>query len=316
MDLVSILVPCYNHEKFVADCIRSLIAQTYINIEVILCDDCSVDKSFRVIKEYEETMKKRFTRVVIMRNEVNRGVTKNLNGMLELAQGEYIKLIASDDMLAKDAIENLVAYAKLSEADVVYSNMCIVDNDCHYPVNNSEKLKTFYTERPPVGRGLIGRIFANNFIAAPSVIFPKATFEKFGNFDEGGMTEDLEYWLRVATEGKFDYLDCCTVFYRLNESSLSHYKPTKENIGKSRKFHAHLLEVHERYESYVTVKDKTAFYNNELSAAMLIRDKELTLEYYREMRDKDIPVYKKNSIKMILLYLGLYNLARKIFADD
>lgn len=316
MDLVSILVPCYNHEKFVADCINSLIAQTYENIEVIICDDCSADNSFGVIKEYEEAMKKRFKKVVIMRNEVNRGITKNLNGMLELAQGEYIKLIASDDMLAEDAIENLVAFAKVSEADIVYSNMRYIGYDCHYPVGNIENLKTFYTERPPVGRGIIGSIYANNFIAAPSVIFPKATFDKFGNFDEEGMTEDLEYWLRVATEGKFDYLDCCTVFYRRSENSLSHYTPTKEGIEKNRRYHAHLLEIHERYDSYVTVKDKTAFYNNELSAAMCIRDKELTLDFYREMRDKDIPVYKKNIIKMILLYLGLYNLARKVFADD
>lgn len=316
MDLVSILVPCYNHEKFVADCMRSIMAQTYENIEVIICDDCSVDNSFSVIKEYEETMKKRFKRVVIMRNEANRGITKNLNGMLEHAQGEYIKLIASDDMLAKDAIENLVAYAKVSGADIVYSNMRYVGNDCHYPVGSVEKLKPFYTERPPVGGGLIGNIYANNFIAAPSVIFPKATFDKFGNFDEEGMTEDLEYWLRVATEGKFDYLDCCTVFYRLNENSLSHYKPTKEGIEKNRRFHSHLCEVHKRYDRYVTDHDRTVFYNNELAAAMRVRDKELTLKFFREMRDKGMPIYKENITKMALLYLGLYGLARKVLADD
>lgn len=316
MDLVSILVPCYNHEKFVADCINSLIAQTYENIEVIICDDCSADKSFLVIKEYEEAMKKRFKKVVIMRNEVNRGVTKNLNGMLELAQGAYIKLIASDDMLAEDAIENLVAYAKVSGADIVYSNMYIIDENQHYPVNNTETLKIFYTEQPPVGRGLIGSIYANNCIAAPSVIFPKATFDKFGNFDEEGMTEDLEYWLRVATEGQFDYLDCCTVFYRRSENSLSHYTPTKEGIEKNRRYRAHLLEIHERYDSYVTTKDRTVFYNNELSAAMRIKDKELTMEMYQQMRGKGISVYKTNIVKMILLYLGLYSLARKAFADD
>ena len=57
MDLVSILVPCYNHERFVADCLRSLCEQTYQNIELILTDDCSKDNSFEIIKTFEEELK-------------------------------------------------------------------------------------------------------------------------------------------------------------------------------------------------------------------------------------------------------------------
>ena len=315
MELVSILVPCYNHEKYIIDCMQSIINQTYKNIELIVCDDCSRDNSFDTLLSMEDKLKARFENVILIKNTVNQGVCKNLNNMLKLSKGNYIKLIASDDMLLPDAIENLVTFADKSKADIVFSNMYLIDNNLHFPIKDYDNLETFYTEIPKSGANLVGDIYARNFIAAPAVIFPRSTFDKYGLFDEKGMTEDLEYWLRVSVSGKFDYLNTYTVLYRKNDNSLSRFKQTTEGIEKNKKYHEHLRQVHKQYDTYVSVEDMAEFYNDELGNAMYIQDRMLTKDIFNYMNDRKIPIYGKNKLKLFLFKVGLYSLVRKIMCN-
>ena len=91
--LVSIIVPSYNHEKFIGDTIKSLLNQTYRNFEIIVLDDGSDDESLRVIKEFED--KKNF----FYSSQKNQGICATLNRAIkEFSKGEYISLIASDDI--------------------------------------------------------------------------------------------------------------------------------------------------------------------------------------------------------------------------
>ncbi|MGA6331370.1 glycosyltransferase family 2 protein, partial [Acinetobacter baumannii] len=102
--LVSIVIPCYNHANFVQDCIQSVIAQTYQNIELIIIDDGSKDGSVEKIQEFIGECEKRFVRFEF-RNRPNKGLSATLNEALEWCQGEYFSAIASDDMMLNDKIE-------------------------------------------------------------------------------------------------------------------------------------------------------------------------------------------------------------------
>ena len=105
-DLISVIIPAYNHERYVEECIRSIMAQTYRNIELIVIDDGSTDGTFAKLQELKPECEKRFVRVV-METQANQGRCITDNKMIDLAQGKYLYLIASDDMAKPRAIEIL-----------------------------------------------------------------------------------------------------------------------------------------------------------------------------------------------------------------
>ena len=101
--LVSVVIPCYNHEKFVQDSIQSVIDQTYENIELIVIDDGSTDSSVQKIQEMVTICQQRFSRFEL-RYRKNKGLTATLNEALRWIEGEYYIAIASDDLMVSSRI--------------------------------------------------------------------------------------------------------------------------------------------------------------------------------------------------------------------
>lgn len=310
MSLVSILVPCYNHEKYVEDCLRSLCEQSYRNIELIIIDDCSSDNSYNIIKGMEKELRNRFTTVYLEKNEKNCGITKNLNKMLSVAKGKYIKLLASDDMLLPDAIKALVMYAQSNDCDVIYSNVVSIEEEQKFPVLSTEHLPKRYDTIPPVGENLTGLLCADNFISAPGAFVPMQTYKNFGFYDENYILEDFEFWLRVSTKGKFGYLNKETALYRQNDNSLSRFQMSEEGKRRHRRFHEQKKKIFKAYSNYANREQKTIFYNNELNAAIGFNDKTLVNSLMKEMREDGYRITKKNLIKANLVNIGIYALLK------
>ena len=99
-ELVSIIVPVYNRESFLNNCLQSLAHQSYENIEIIVVDDCSKDSSFQIAERFSKSDK----RFKVFRNEKNRGVSFSRNYAITKAQGEYIALMDSDDISLRERI--------------------------------------------------------------------------------------------------------------------------------------------------------------------------------------------------------------------
>lgn len=114
---VSILVPIYNVEKFLPECLDSLINQTLKEIEIIGINDGSKDDSLKILEDYAAKDK----RIVII-NKKNSGYGDSMNRGLKLAKGEYIGIVESDDFIDKDAFEKLYEIAKKNKAEVVKAN--------------------------------------------------------------------------------------------------------------------------------------------------------------------------------------------------
>ena len=104
LPLVSVIVPCYNHEKYVEETIESIVNQTYENIELIVIDDGSKDASPQIIEE----LSKKYNFKFIHRS--NKGLSATLNEGIRLSQGKYISVCASDDKLKLDKIEKQVKF--------------------------------------------------------------------------------------------------------------------------------------------------------------------------------------------------------------
>lgn len=106
MDLVSVTISAYNHERYIEECIRSIIAQTYENIELLVIDDGSTDKTFEILQSLKPECEKRFAKVSF-ETHTNRGMPETSNILIEKARGVYIYGIASDDKAKPYAIERL-----------------------------------------------------------------------------------------------------------------------------------------------------------------------------------------------------------------
>lgn len=142
---VSVIIPVYNVEEYLKECLDSVINQTLKEIEIICIDDCSTDSSYSILEEYA----KKDSRIVLIKNKENMGVGYNRNIGIKEAKGEYIGFIDSDDYISEDYYENLYNTAKKYNSDVV--NTLNVSNDkegnifnywCH--IDNFVKIKKYY----------------------------------------------------------------------------------------------------------------------------------------------------------------------------
>ena len=114
--VVSNIIPVYNNEEYLAKCIDSILNQSYTNLEVLLLDDGSKDNSYTIMKEYE----KKYPKVIkIFKNKANMGVSKTRNKALDIASGDYVLFVDSDDYIDTNYIETLIS--NIGNNDIIIS---------------------------------------------------------------------------------------------------------------------------------------------------------------------------------------------------
>ena len=114
---ISVIVPMYNAKKYIADCLDSILAQTFKDFEVVLVNDCSPDNSRQIAENYLE---KFAGRLKIYDNEKNLGASLTRNKGLKISSGEYIFFIDSDDFITPTALEEMISLMKNYNAEVIY----------------------------------------------------------------------------------------------------------------------------------------------------------------------------------------------------
>jgi glycosyltransferase involved in cell wall biosynthesis len=117
--IVSVIVPVYNSEPYLEDCLQSVIQQTYRSIEIIIVNGGSTDCSPDIMHSYAV----KDDRIVIL-SQSNRGVSAARNAGLGVAKGEYIFFVDSDDTIRKDAVEILYRQAVMTDVDIIIGNVC------------------------------------------------------------------------------------------------------------------------------------------------------------------------------------------------
>ena len=119
-------MPAYNAEKFISDSIKSVLAQTYPNFELIVIDDCSPDQTVEIVQNYVSKDK----RVKILKKEKNQGVAEARNTGLNYAKGDFVAFLDSDDKWVEDKLEKQLAVLKeRNDVDVVYGSYYRFNND-------------------------------------------------------------------------------------------------------------------------------------------------------------------------------------------
>ena len=156
-DLISVVVTCYNHQDYIEQCLRSIFAQTYRNIELLVLDDGSTDKSAQIIQEtlVDSPFPTRFE------SHENMGVVKTRNKALQQIQGTYFIFVDSDDFLDSDYIESFYTTMVQEEADIVYGDLYDPDKKEFYLKSRPFDKVAFLTENFISNCSLIRRSVAD-----------------------------------------------------------------------------------------------------------------------------------------------------------
>lgn len=212
--LVSFVLPCYKHGHFLAECVQSILAQTYGNFEVLIMDDCSPDETPAIAQSFGDP------RVRHIRNEVNLGHLANYNKGISLAQGEYVWLINVDDYLRRTyALERFVDMLETHpEAAYVFCPAVQVHGRDEGAVfgRHGARDTVFSSD------DFLSRLLIRNRVATPSAMVRKASYDRMGMFER-----DLPYagdwfqWCRHALYGAVAYLAEPMVCYRFHDQNMS-----------------------------------------------------------------------------------------------
>ena len=125
MPLVSVVIPSYNHEKFISETIESVLGQDFEDLELIIVDDASADTSRQIIQKY--AMEDARVRVIL--HETNCGISKTMNDGIAAANGKFLTDIASDDVWMKDKLSKTLAVLESDEDLVVWTEAEIIDEN-------------------------------------------------------------------------------------------------------------------------------------------------------------------------------------------
>lgn len=208
LPLVSVVVPCYNHENYVRTCIESILAQTYGNIELIVIDDGSTDSSPAIIKELAAGGR------FIYEIQQNIGLTKTLNKAIsKYVRGKYTAFVASDDYWPVDKIAHQVAIMEQHpDMALCYGKAMIFDSDSgQHLMENGE-----------IHQGdMFDVLLKSNRIPALTVLVRTAVLKEVGMFSEDLKMEDWDLWLKVAKSHQIIGVDHIYGFYRMHGSNTS-----------------------------------------------------------------------------------------------
>jgi alpha-1,3-rhamnosyltransferase len=217
--LVSVLMPCFNHERHVVQALHSIADSTYGPIELVFIDDASRDASFEEAQRWIEAHRDRFVRVVLERHEANRGISATLNELVARATGHFLTFCASDDMLVADGIAAQVECAMRRDAAFVFADATLIDED---GALIAESALRFHGRSPRALERrscLIVDVLINWEMPWTRIFIRADLLRKLGMFDESLRFEDRDFIVRVLIEGSYTLLAQSVYCYRLRRNN-------------------------------------------------------------------------------------------------
>ena len=219
-DLISIVVPVYNVEDYLKECLESIIKQTYRNLEIILVDDGSTDNSGRICEEYKE----KDSRILVIHKK-NGGLSSARNEGIKHAKGNLIQFVDSDDYLELDMIELLYNMLKNNNADISICSFYILKNKNVYTDANYSKC--LYNKVEGIKELLIDQTIRNHVFTK---LFKKVLFENV-LFPEGRRFEDILTMPKLFSKAeRIAFEDIPKYYYRQRDGSIVHKQTVELNI--------------------------------------------------------------------------------------
>jgi len=221
--LVSVLVPSYNHDKYVIECLESIKGLNYRRLELILSDDCSSDRTFELAEQWVKANADRFERTLVVQQEKNLGIVRNLQFLFQSAQGAYLAYIASDDAFVASAITGRVKlFERNPDIDAVFGNAQLISESGS--VLEEQGISKRFAAELSISGLMISSLILTSFIPGPVMMLRgEAVLEggSLGLLPNDLRTEDWYIYLRMAIRGRLRYTNEVVAKYRIMQTSLS-----------------------------------------------------------------------------------------------
>jgi len=243
-ELISIVIPVYNVEKYLCKCIDSILNQTYYHLQIICVNDGSKDKSGQILDEYA----KKDSRIQVFHKK-NGGVSKARNFGMEQIQGEYFAFVDPDDWIEADMYEQLLNIIKNENSDIAGCSYFIEENENSIPIQNKQKI-TFTTTS---AKEALKYIYARDVYKAFAGYFVTRLYRTsaFCNdkmkicFDEDiYYGEGILFLTRAMLQSKrISFIPNCLYHYVQNDASAMHNYERRLSLGGSLKSYSRIIEL-------------------------------------------------------------------------
>ncbi len=207
-DLVSIIMPNYNCEKYIEETVNSVLNQTYQNWELLIVDDCSSDNSLVILKRFEQND----NRIKVYVNETNKGAAYSRNLALREAKGKWIAFLDSDDLWVPEKLEKQITFMKENDYHFSFTKYGQIDqysNSLNTEVSGPKKVTP-------------KKMFRYCYLGCLTVIYDSEIIGIVQINDNIKKRNDYAIWLKVCKKATCYYLNEKLAFYRKRVGSISH----------------------------------------------------------------------------------------------
>lgn len=307
-DLISVIVPVYNVEKYLHKCINSILNQTYKNLEVILIDDGSTDNSGKICDEYAL----KDNRIKVIHKE-NGGLSSARNAGLDICSGDYIGFVDSDDYIAEDMYEYLYVNLIKNNADVA---MCNFYNVFENRIERSFCINDFDLIDQEKMLSINLKYAYNAFIAVWNKLYKKTIIENI-RFPLNKCSEDsaiLIDW--ILKTKKMSYISNASYYYVRRVNSLSNRKIDEHLFDEVENFNKILKICYKKFDNCINIAQADLFIAYRISldrllksnnVNMYIEDKLICQNYFRKYIHKFIFNNNiNNKTKLIYLLISIH----------
>jgi glycosyltransferase involved in cell wall biosynthesis len=222
--LVSVIVGAYNHAEYVRECLDSIIAGDYRDVELVVFNDASPDASGAVIEQWGHEHPQ--IRMTFLNHSQNLGFTRSLNEAFRQASGEYVGVIAADDVMLPNGIVDRVQYldrhpdklAVFADSHVIDASGQIIEESAiegYFRHHGMRKNLLQVDELMPYN------IVFHWSVPGPVFLCRRSTLDIVGQYDEHSVAEDFDLYLRLAAAGKLGFCDSYVASYRKHDQSMT-----------------------------------------------------------------------------------------------
>ncbi|CCI36708.1 MULTISPECIES: glycosyltransferase family 2 protein [Microcystis] len=308
--LVSVLIPTYQGEEFLEEALDSVLSQTYHNLEIIISDDGSVDRTLEIAKNFQLQFSRKFKILTHQRL----GMIPNWNFCLSMAQGKYIKFLFQDDVLTATCIKDMVQLAESDEdIGLVFSARALLtaggvetNDTCLNFAKGIENIHLAWSKLESIQSGinllsdpkfLDGSI---NKIGEPStVLIRKNVFDTLGDFDPSlCQLVDVDMWCRIMLQYKVGFINKTLSYFRVHFSQQTVQNNEEGKITNDYQFFLHKMMTNPCYNNippelkkriYLKVENERDDFQRQLVNArkriQYLEEREIELETQRKNLD-------------------------------
>lgn len=248
LPLVSVIIPVYNHENYVTQALKSVWEQSYSNLEIIIIDDGSKDKSCAKIEELIgpwQALKKSGRQLTFIKQS-NQGAHKTINKGLSLAEGEYLTILNSDDYYALNRIEVLVDQLKKQKGEWGFTGVHGIDEHGNF-LDLGHPWKVWYERNvfsSCINATMGFQLIQDNLsVSSGNLFFSRRIYEKVGEFKDLKLAHDYDYVMRALFYAEPVFIIDKLYYYRLHSTNTLHQVAHLTEKEKSQIYNEYLLKI-------------------------------------------------------------------------